>query len=116
VAQGSMDQCVDVLKGTGKDPPSRTFAEYQAKLSGRALLGGQVKPRPKPAELRVPRAIAAGAESRSRLSHAEFKAALTFHGSPAANCNANIALIDEATSKPDAVKIDFLRDLFAGNY
>ena len=113
VAQGSMAQCVDVLKGTGKDPPSFSFANYQATLSGRALLGGPVRPRPKPAELRVPRAIAAGAESRAHLSHTDFKAALAFHGSPAGICNANIALIDEAASKPDAVKLDFIRDLFA---
>lgn len=115
-AQRSMAQCVDVLKGTGKNPPSRTFAEYQATLSGRALLGGPVKPRPKPAELRVPRAIIAGAEPRSQLSHADFKAALAFHGSSAAICNANIALIDEATFKPNAVKLDFLRNLFGRDY
>ncbi|WP_133030886.1 hypothetical protein [Sphingomonas sp. PP-CE-1G-424] len=79
-------------------------------------MGGPVKPKPKPAELGVPRAIVAGAESRSQLSRADFKAALAFHGSPAAICNANIALIDEATFKPNAVKLDFLRNLFGRDY
>lgn len=113
-AQGSMTACADILKGTAKDPPPRSFIVYRGKLIGRALLGGPVDAHTRPPTFSIPNDIQTAARRRSGLSRTNFADALNARGTPAAICNANIALIDEAVSNPDPARIDLLRNLFGG--
>lgn len=113
-ARAGPDACVDTLKGAAGDVPADVRADRRA-LVVRAVRSG-VAPAPvaspKARTFTIPPAIFDDAVTRSGLSKEAFRAASLDRGTPAARCNASIALIDAALLHPDGGGVTLLRAMF----
>lgn len=114
--RSSPQDCVDTLHGAGGEIPAQ-FADYHRTLVRRAVLTGVAPLATMPrssGKFTIPPAIFADAAKRSGLDDAAFRQAAVGRGSPVAQCNAAIALIDAAILAPDAGGLKVLDGLFGG--
>lgn len=117
-ARGGVDECDNLITGRVAVPLRDDFANYRARLVGRAVLSG-AKPAPeasdKPKRFSIPTVLFDDILARSRLTEKRLQSALLGKGTPVNNCVARISLIDAAVAKSGVEGTALLRNMFSTN-